>query len=121
MKIYVSHSSRLDYKKELYDVLRNSALVKEHEFLFPHERGLDLFPTKELFENHGCDMVFAEVSYPSHGQGVELGWAYNLSIRIVFAHKPETKLSVVIPELSKEIFSYNDSQSLVNKLATYLK
>jgi hypothetical protein len=121
MKIYVSHSSKIDYKKELYDVLRNSDLAKQHEFLLPHERGLDLFPTKQLFDNHGCDLVFAEVSFPSHGQGVELGWAYDRGIRMVFAHKPEAKLSVVMPELSKEIFSYKDSQDLINKLSSYLQ
>ena len=121
MKIYVSHSSKIDYKKDLYNPLRESELAKRHEFLFPHERSLDLFPTKELFDNRGCDLVFAEVSYPSHGQGVELGWAFDRGIRIVFAHKPEANLSVVIPELSKEIFSYTDSQDLVNKLTNYLK
>lgn len=121
MKIYVSHSSKIDYLKDLYNPLRISELTKTHEFLFPHERSLDLFPTKKLFDNKGCDLVFAEVSFPSHGQGVELGWAFDRGIRIIFAHKPEAKLSVVIPELSKEIFSYTDSQDLISKLSTYLK
>ena len=66
-------------------------------------------------------MVLAEVSFPSHGQGVELGWAFERGIRIVFAHKPEAKLSVVIPELSKEIFTYSGSEELVSKLSEYLK
>ena len=121
MKIYVSHSSKIDYKNDLYDPLRNSELAKQHEFLFPHEKGLDLFPTKKLFDDGGCDLVFAEVSFPSHGQGVELGWAYDRGIRIVFAHKPEAALSVVIPELSKEIFSYSSSRDLISKLSTFIK
>ena len=121
MKIYVSHSSKIDYKKDLYDTLRNSNLARQHVFLFPHERGLDLFPTKELFDNKDCDLVFAEVSFPSHGQGVELGWAFDRGIRIIFAHKPEASLSVVIPELSKEIFAYSTSQDLIASLGEFLK
>jgi hypothetical protein len=121
MKIYVSHSSKIDYQHELYNVLRNSDLAYNHEFLFPHERGLDLFPTKELFDAKGCDLVFAEVSFPSHGQGVELGWAYERGIRMIFSHKPEAKLSVVIPELSKEIFTYTTGQDLIAKLSNFIK
>lgn len=120
MRIYVSHSSKIDYKKDLYGPLRNADLAKRHEFLFPHERGLDLFPTRDLFNNKGCDLIFAEVSFPSHGQGVELGWAFDRGIRIIFAHKPEAKLSVVIPELSKEIFAYSTKEELVSKLSEYL-
>jgi len=121
MKIYVSHSSKLDYKKDLYDVLRASKLAKSHEFLFPHERGLDLFPTRELFSKRGCDAVFAEVSFPSHGQGIELGWAYDAGIRIIFGSKPDAKLSVALSELSKEFFIYTESTDLVAKLSNYIK
>ena len=121
MKIYVSHSSKLDYVNDLYEPLRNSFLAKSHEFLFPHERSLDLFPTRELFARRGCDLVFAEVSFPSHGQGVELGWAYNDGIRIIMASRPEAKLSVVLPELCKEMFTYTDAEDLIAKLSKFLK
>ena len=119
MKIYVSHSSKIDYKKDIYDVLRNSDLAKQHEFLFPHEPGLDLFPTKQLFDNHGCDLVFAEVSFPSHGQGIELGWAYDAGIRIIFGSKPEAKLSTTLPLLSREFFTYTSSIELVEQLEKF--
>jgi hypothetical protein len=121
MKIYVSHSSKIDYKKDLYDPLRNSELAKDNEFLFPHERSLDLFPTRKLFSKRGCDLVFAEVTFPSHGQGVELGWAYDEGIRIIMASKPQSQLSVVLPELCKEMFTYTDAEDLIAKLSKYLK
>lgn len=121
MKIYVSHSSKIDYQKDLYEPLRNSELAKVHEFLFPHERSLDLFPTRELFSKQGCDLVFAEVSFPSHGQGVELGWAYDDGIRIIMASKPDAKLSSVLPELCKEMLTYTDAADLIVKLYKYLK
>lgn len=121
MKIYVSHSSKINFVKYLYNPLRDSSLAKVHEFLFPHEQGLDLFPTRELFFKHGCDAVFAEVSFPSHGQGIELGWAYDAGIRIIFGSKPETKLSVALPLLSEEFFTYTDNTDLVNKLSNYIK
>jgi hypothetical protein len=121
MKIYVSHSSKIDYKKDLYNPLRESELASHHEFLFPHEKGLDLFPTEKLFASHGCDLVLAEVSFPSHGQGMELGWAYKEGIRIVMASKPEAKLSVVLPEICKELFTYTSADELIIKLTSYLK
>ena len=121
MIIYVSHSSKMDYKKDLYDVLRASNLAKQHEFLFPHERGPELFPTRELFLKKGCDVVFAEVSFPSHGQGIELGWAYDMGIRIIFGSHPEAKLSATLPLLSGEFFTYTNSTELIDQLGKLLQ
>jgi hypothetical protein len=121
MTIYVSHSSKINYQEDLYKPLRESELAKVHEFFFPHEKGLNLFPTKELLDRRGCDLFFAEVSFPSHGQGVELGWAYERGVRIIMASKPEAKLSVVLAELSTEHFTYNTGAELISKLADYLK
>ena len=120
MKIYISHSSKIDYVKELYNPLRNSELATIHQFLFPHERGLGLFPTRELFAKHGCDIVFAEVSFPSHGQRIELGWAYDRGIRIIFGSKPEVKLSPSLALLSQEFFTYSGNLDLVSKLENIL-
>jgi hypothetical protein len=120
MKIYVSHSSQIDYIKDLYNPLRSSSLSGKHEFLFPHELGLDLFPTRELFLKKGCDLVFAEVSFPSHGQGIELAWAYDAGIRIIFGSKPQAQLSGSLVLLSKEFFTYNNSSELVAQLEKFL-
>ena len=73
MKIYVAHSKKLDYKKELYEPLRNSSLNNEHEIILPHEKSDKPFSSKEFFKT--CDVIIAEVSYSGTGLGIELGWA----------------------------------------------
>lgn len=66
MKIFVSHSTNYDFDSELYAPLRQSDLAKEHEIILPHENQRDV-NTKDIIKN--CDLVVAEVSYPSTGQG----------------------------------------------------
>lgn len=82
MNSYISHSRNFDFVKELYIPIRESRLNTEHFFLLPHEDSDTVFPTKDYFESQECDMVIAEVSYPSTGQGIELGWAEMLHIPI---------------------------------------
>lgn len=73
MKIYVSHTSSYDYTNQLYTPLRLSKLNSRHEIFLPHEPNEVPINTKAIIE--ACDIVLAEVSYPSTGQGIELGWA----------------------------------------------
>ena len=73
MKIYISHSTGFDYQKELYEPIKNSELYNSHEIIFPHDKSSEVSNSKEVIK--GCDMVIAEVSYPSTGMGIELGWA----------------------------------------------
>ena len=72
MKIFIAHASSYDYKNELYLLIRKSYLNNEHEIILPIENGREVI-TKEMIKS--CDLVIAEVSYPSTGMGIELGWA----------------------------------------------
>jgi hypothetical protein len=74
MKIYVSHSTSFDFKEELYKPIRSSDLNSIHEIILPHEDSNEQFKTLDLFKSGGCKLIIAEVSYPSTGQGIELGW-----------------------------------------------
>ena len=70
MKIYVSHASSYDYRGELYEPLKLA--LPDHELFLPHEKSNDVSQeARDIIE--ACDIVLAEVSYPSTGQGVELG------------------------------------------------
>ncbi|MGH7204169.1 MAG: hypothetical protein ACREHC_07025, partial [Candidatus Levyibacteriota bacterium] len=84
MKIFVSHSTKFNYEEELYKPLRNSALNQKHEIILPHENGQHL-ETKDVIRN--CDLVVAEVSISSTGQGIELGWANEAYISIICFYK----------------------------------
>lgn len=73
MKIYVAHSSGYDYQNELYSPIRNSTLNTKHQITLPHENSIEQFNSKEFLKK--CNLVIADVSYPSTGLGIELGWA----------------------------------------------
>ncbi len=109
MKIYISHSTHFDFKNLLYEPLKHSSMTAHHEFIFPHEQTDALYDSKTLFENHECDMVFAEVSFPSTSQGIELGWANAQHLPIVAFHKSTAEISNSLQKLCKKIVIYEDT------------
>ncbi len=116
MKIYVSHSTSFDFNQELYTPIRNSELNNKHEIILPHEESDKQYNTLELFKSGECELVIAEVSYPSTGQGIELGWARLLEIPIIAIHKNDHKFSGAIHLLTKEIHTYGEINSLLTSL-----
>jgi hypothetical protein len=118
MKIIFTHSSGFDFKENLYKPIRNSVLNSEHNFLLPQEKGEEGV-TKELIQN--ADLVFAEVSYPSTGQGIELGWANIFNTPIVCFHMEDRKPSNSIKYVTKDLVSYKDENDLIYKLGEVLK
>ena len=119
MKIYVCHSKNFDYLNELYRPLKEAKLPVE--FIFPHEENSSTFNSKGLFEKHECDYVLAEVSMPSTGQGIELGWADIFGIPIICFHKIGTTPADSLKVITDKIIEYGDSLDLVNKLMVELK
>lgn len=121
MNIYVSHSRNFDYHKELYIPIETSSLTIGHSFIFPHKTSNDLFKTKELFLSKKCDLVLAEVSYPSTGQGIELGWADALDIPIVGIYRHGINISGSLIVVTDQIIVYTDSQDMLTKIGDFLK
>ncbi|MBQ1275923.1 MAG: hypothetical protein IIY15_01790, partial [Flavobacteriales bacterium] len=70
MNISISHSTNFDFEKELYEPILNSNRLKKHTFFLPEDRVKN---TREIIKN--CDIMIADVSYPSTGTGIEIGWA----------------------------------------------
>ncbi|MFZ2593696.1 MAG: hypothetical protein WAX38_02885 [Minisyncoccia bacterium] len=114
MKIYVTHASSYDFKSELYAPLRNSKLNTAHEISLPHEKSSDQFSSRNFLLSQ--DVVLAEVSYPSTGQGIELGWAESLGIPIVCIYKKGCTYSVSLTSVSSEFFEYENSEDLLVQL-----
>jgi hypothetical protein len=109
MKIYVAHSRDFDFINELYLPLRNSELNSRHEFILPHEHSATPYSSKELFKDKKVDLLLAEVSYPSTGLGIELGWANVYGIRIGCIYKDGAKVSGSVKSISDSIFLYKPS------------
>lgn len=118
MKIYVTHSTSFDFKNELYKPLRESELNKLHEIILPHENTNSQFSSKEFMK--ACNLIFAEVSYPSTGQGIELGWANMVNVPIVCFYKKGMKYSGAIKAVCNDFLEYEDEKDLIKKITEFL-
>lgn len=117
MKIFVSHSSSINYQDELYVLIKESVLSDEHEFFLPHE-DKKLGDTKEIIKN--SDLVLAEVSFPSIGQGIELGWANMLNIPIFCISKENTNISGSLKFITDKFFTYQNREDFIAKISNFL-
>lgn len=117
MKIIVTHSSKFDFKNEVYKPIRESVLNTEHDFYLPQEKAEEGV-TKDMIKD--ADLVFAEISYPSTGQGIELGWANVFETPIVCFYQAGKKPSSSIKYVSKSWIEYTDGKDLIEKLSVFL-
>lgn len=116
MKIYVSHSTSFDFKKELYEPLRNLE-TDEIKFTFPHEASSDQFPTKQMLQDNKFELIIAECSFSSTGQGIELGWADSFGTPIVCILKTGSKYSGSLHTVSNHILEYDElDANLISKI-----
>lgn len=118
MKIFVPHSSNFDFRNELYLPLRSSALNELHELILPQENKREVI-TRELIKD--CDIVLAEVSYPSTGQGIELGWASMLNVPIVCIYKEGFKYSPALHYITDTFIDYSSPNDMIEKVTKILK
>lgn len=105
MKIYVGHSSDLDFRDELYRPLKKSSLYQDHEVVLPHEDPDQIFDSRG-FLSERCDLFIAEVSDPSTGLGIELGWADTYDVSVVAIHRKGSEISSSLKEVCDEIKAY---------------
>lgn len=118
MKIFVAHSSNFDFKNKLYSPLRGSALNAEHEILLPQEGEIEEI-TREMIND--CDAVVAEVSVPSLGAGIEIGWADAAGVPVIAIYEKDSKPSFSIDNAVSDRFVYENANDMVEKLSLALK
>lgn len=114
MKIYVSHSREFDYVNELYAKIKESDINKHYQFIFPHENG-KVINSKEEIKN--CDLILAEVSFPSTGQGIELGWGDLQNIPIICICKENYKASGSLGFITTQLRFYSDLNDMIIKIS----
>jgi hypothetical protein len=120
MEIYVAHSRDFDFRKELYLPIRRSDLNESHTFTLPHERHNRPFYTREYMKNK-CDLVIAEVSYPSTGMGIELGWASTYLIPIVCIYRKGSEISGSLRQVSTKFLKYGNNKELISAIKKALR
>ncbi|MBP9758266.1 hypothetical protein KBD45_01115 [Candidatus Dojkabacteria bacterium] len=118
MKIYVTHSTGYDFKTELYEPIMASEIYKLHQITLPHLTKEFINSKEVIFES---DLILAEVSFPSTGQGIELGWAENLGKKVICFYKSGSKYSSALNVVSSVFLEYNSNEEMVNKLLTAIK
>jgi len=119
MKIYIGHSSNFDYKSELYNPIKESVLYSKHQFILPHDNSSEATNSKELIKT--IDLVVAEVSYPSTGLGIELGWANYLNCPIICVYKKDSTISSSLKVLTNRFIEYSSAEELIKKLEKELE
>lgn len=101
MKLYLTHSTSYDFKTELYEPIMASELYKLHQITLPHLTK-EFINSKEVIAK--ADLILAEVSYPSTGQGIELGWAENFGKNVICFYKAGSKYSGALKVVSSIFF-----------------
>lgn len=118
MNIYISHSGAYDYESELYEPIKESELAKTHHFFLPHEpENLDTDAKTELKHT---DILVAESSLPSTGQGIELAQAEAAGVPIVCFYKTGSRPSSSLRFVTTEVIEYKDLKGFFVKLAARL-
>lgn len=115
MKIFIAHSSSFKFHEDLYTPLRESALNKEHNIVLPHESGDYADSKKEILSS---TIVIAEVSRPSTGTGIELGWADDAKIPIICIYGEGTHPSTSLRSISSIFIQYSSVKDMIDKIST---
>lgn len=114
LNIYVAHTKDLDYKKDLYEPIRDSELNNRFNIVLPHEH------SEEPFDSHTflryCAFVIAEVSHKSTSMGIELGWAHTFGATIISVHKADIVPSRSLKAVSDTFIPYTDTEDLIKQL-----
>ncbi|WKZ27480.1 MAG: hypothetical protein QY330_02950 [Candidatus Dojkabacteria bacterium] len=118
MKIYFAHSTAFDYQEEYYNPIHSASWSKDFELVFPHEHNAGLYDSQG--EMRSFDLVVAEVSYPSIGLGIELGWANSIGIPILCIYKKGTKYSSSLHAVTDNFIDYQNREDMVQNLGIYL-
>lgn len=111
MKIYIGHASSLDFRENLYSWLEGSKLDEKHEIVLPHKESDELFDSREFLENK-CDLFVAEVSEPSTGLGIELGWADIYDVPVVCIYREGEKFSGSIEAITDRVIGYSSPEEI---------
>lgn len=118
MKIYISHSSGYDYINKIYKPIKESSLMKNNTFFFPHDDNNKVINTKDIIKE--SDLFLAEVSEASTGQGIEIGFADCFNTKILCIYEAGTKISSALKFVTNNFIEYKDSQDMINKIKEFI-
>jgi hypothetical protein len=119
MKVYVGHSSSINFEEEIYQPLKRSHLFDKHDFVLPHESG-GLFDSKKFLLKE-ADLMVAEVSKASTGLGIELGWADLFEVPVICVYQEGSNPSGSLNAVARQIQVYSGQEELISLLEDELR
>lgn len=119
MNIYLTHSTQFDYINKLYEPIKKAKALSMHHFFFPHDETDKFVKTKEIINDY--DLVIADISLPSTGLGIELGWADDCHTPILCISEKDAKFSSSLKFITNNFITYDDTKDLIEKIDSYLK
>ena len=119
MRIYVSHSTDMNYNDEIYLPLKEVLSDSSCELILPHESSAEIINTRNDYRD--IDIVIAECSRPSTGVGIELGWFYDDGKPIYCFCREGLKISDSVKVVVSDIFYYKDKKDFIEKVKTIIK
>ncbi len=119
MKIYIIHSREFDFESQLYAPIKAcQSLMQEHEVILPHDANTAGQFSKPIID--ASDIIFAEISFPSTGMGIELGWAHAANKTIICLCKHNKQSSSSIKYICKSIISYAENKMIPDIMLQYI-
>lgn len=119
MKICITHATSWEFINKLYEPIKNSNLIKNHDIFFPHDEASKNVNTKEIIKQ--CDLVIAEVSLPSVGQGIELGWADFVEKPILCISQKGFSYSSALKFITNNFIEYENEIDMVEKIENFIE
>lgn len=115
MKIYLIHATAYpDYEAQLYEPFITSKLISKHTVIFPHLTNKKPVNSKEIVAT--ADLIIAEVSCPSIGLGIELGWAEYSKRKIICLLKEGARCSAAVEMVCSDFIHYSDREDMIKQI-----
>lgn len=91
--------------------------AREHSkiaIVFPHTTAEEVHLTKKAIET--CDRILVEISIPSTGSGIEMGWANAVGKPITAFHQGGSEHSPAVKFATEDIHVYITEDDIVEQL-----
>lgn len=120
MKWFISHpSGGMQHTPTFFDAIKQFTEERSGiEVTYPHEQQAEVQLTQTAITE--ADLVLVEVSVPSTGSGIELGWANAAGKKIIAFHQGGSEPSPSVKFVTSEVHTYVTQEHIIDVLETLI-
>lgn len=113
---FISHASgAMSHTPVFFSAVQEFAQnTKDIQLVLPHSKSEDVHLTKQSIQT--CELVIVEISIPSTGSGIELGWANAANKPIIAFNQGGSQVSPAIKFVTNYIYTYITTEDIVKIL-----